>query len=88
MICECSSVGRASRCQRECRGFESHHSLFSDMKIGDLIKHKHDKKYGIIIDIKKPVTDNGTYFVIHWIGKANLDWVWDDMVEAICKLEI
>ena len=25
--CECSSVGRASRCQRDCRRFESGHSL-------------------------------------------------------------
>src|SRR5690606_22146690 len=24
----CSSVGRAQRCQRCCRGFESHHPLF------------------------------------------------------------
>ena len=27
--CGCSSVGRAQRCQRCCRGFESHHPLFS-----------------------------------------------------------
>ena len=27
--CGCSSVARASRCQRECRGFESHHPLFA-----------------------------------------------------------
>ena len=26
--CGCSSVGRAQRCQRCCRGFESHHPLF------------------------------------------------------------
>ncbi len=26
--CGCSSVGRAPRCQRGCRGFESHHPLF------------------------------------------------------------
>ena len=26
----CSSVGRAQRCQRCCRGFESHHPLFKD----------------------------------------------------------
>ena len=26
-VCECSSVGRASRCQRDCRRFESVHSL-------------------------------------------------------------
>ncbi len=25
--CGCSSVGRAQRCQRCCRGFESHHPL-------------------------------------------------------------
>ena len=27
-ISGCSSVGRASRCQRDCRGFESHQPLF------------------------------------------------------------
>lgn len=27
-LCGCSSVGRARRCQRRCRGFESHHPLF------------------------------------------------------------
>ena len=26
-MCECSSAGRASRCQRDCRRFESGHSL-------------------------------------------------------------
>ena len=26
-LCGCSSVGRAQRCQRCCRGFESHHPL-------------------------------------------------------------
>ena len=28
--CGCSSVGRAPRCQRGCRGFESHHPLSCD----------------------------------------------------------
>ena len=28
-FCGCSSVARASRCQRECRRFESDHPLFS-----------------------------------------------------------
>ena len=26
-VCGCSSAGRARRCQRRCRGFESHHPL-------------------------------------------------------------
>ena len=30
--CGCSSVGRASRCQRDCRGFESHQPLSLRMR--------------------------------------------------------
>ncbi len=33
--CGCSSVGRASRCQRDCRGFESHQPLSLDPLICD-----------------------------------------------------
>ena len=32
--CGCSSVGRASRCQRDCRGFESHQPLSCIMILG------------------------------------------------------
>lgn len=51
------------------------------MMVGDLVKHKHFEKYGIILDILNTEAGNGSYFIILWAGKTITDWVWDDMVE-------
>ena len=41
--CECSSVGRASRCQRDCRRFDSGHSLHfriaASASVAQLVEH-------------------------------------------------
>jgi len=58
------------------------------MKIGSLIKHITQKKWGIIIEIMD-WTDhipNGLYINILWNDEVEPYWVWSDIIKE-CKDE-
>ena len=58
------------------------------MKVGDLVKHKDFEQYGIVLNVLPLEQGGGRYFVILWAGRLAADWVWDDMVEKVWRLEV
>ncbi len=60
--------------------------LFRDMKVGALIKHLTQKKWGIIIETMDWTEhiSGGIYCHVLWCDEVEPFWVWNDIIKE-CK---